>query len=176
MDNHVRRFSTRSVNRARILDIVAEFPGIHLREIERKLGVSFNSARYHANELLKSGELVCEKQNNHSRLYPAGTTHEYRVLYSLVRDDADRKILIELCRESLSNKEISERTGLAKSTVSEHVQKLLALDLVKFTFSKGGSFSVELQKRDKIESILLLKKRDRTSDVLVRNFTELWDF
>ena len=60
-------------------------------------------------------------------------------LYSLLRNKSIRKTVLTLCSGSkLSNKEICEKTGLAKSTVSEIVQKLLGTEIVQLELSDAG--------------------------------------
>ena len=48
----------------------------------------------------------------------------------------------------VSSKTLSEVTGYAKSTISEHVHHLIDLNLARITLSKEGNFKVELLERD----------------------------
>jgi len=173
----VNDLSLRSSNRSRILGLICQSPGIHLRELQRSLGVSFNAIRYNTEKMTHSGEIVCEKSSGYSRFYPPGTTEKDKVIYCMSRNRTTFKILLELGNSGLlTNKELSERTGFAKSTVSEHVHQLLSANLVRLTLSEEGNFKVELHKieyvRLLIDSIRLANQR---KDV-VENFADLWDF
>jgi DNA-binding transcriptional regulator GbsR (MarR family) len=85
--------------------------------------------------------------------------------------------LLELGKTGLlTNKELVERTGFAKSTISEHVHELLSANLVRLTLSDEGNFKVELQSREYIWSIVSnILQVDERKDV-VENFADLWDF
>jgi predicted transcriptional regulator len=169
--------SLRSDNRSKILGLVCRNPGIHLRELQRSLGVSFNSIRYNTEKMSVSGEIVCEKSSGYSRFYPPNTSEKDRIIYSLSRSKTTFKILIELgAMGLLSNKQLTERTGYAKSTVSEHVHELLSANLVKLTLSEDGNFKVELQNREHVQSVLAGIEQDYQKKDIVENFADLWDF
>ena len=166
-----------SDNRSKILGLVCKSPGIHLRELQRSLGVSFNAIRYNTEKMSHSGEIICEKSSGYSRFYPPGTSEKDRLVYSFSRNRATFKILLELSNSGLlSNKELADRTGFAKSTVSEHVHELLGASLVQLTLSEEGNFKVELQNREQVRSLVCsIQQADRKKDV-VENFADLWDF
>ncbi len=161
-----------STSRAKIVELVSLLPGIHLRELQRMLGVSFNSIRYNIEILSKSGEIVCEKSSGYSRLFPVGLSESDRVIYSALRNRTAKMIVLELERgQQLTNKELSERTGLAKSTISEHVHELLLSNIVHLTLTDGG-FKVELCDPERVNEILTRQARENG---IVESFTDLWD-
>ncbi len=124
-----------------------------------------------------SGEIVCEKGPGYSRFYPLGMPERVRLVYSVSRNKTIFKILSELTTQiMLSNKELSSRTGFAKSTISEHVHFLLSVNLVKLTLSGEGNFKVELQDRELVKSIIYELNRAALKSDVVQNFVELWDF
>jgi predicted transcriptional regulator len=169
--------STRIDNRSRILRLVATHPGIHLRELQRALGISFNSIRYNTEKLSESGEIVCEKTKGYSRFYPPGLATEDRVVYSMIQNKTTLKILQNLCETPLvSNKELTEKTGFAKSTVSEHVHELLSAGIVRLTLSDQGNFKVELQNKARVLSILRAAELFSKENGIVDSYTKLWDF
>ncbi len=124
-----------------------------------------------------SGEIVCEKGPGYSRFYPLGMPERVRLVYSVSRNKTIFKILSELTTQiMLSNKELSSRTGFAKSTISEHVHFLLSVNLVKLTLSVEGNFKVELQDRELVKSIIDELNQAALKNDVVQNFVELWDF
>jgi predicted transcriptional regulator len=164
-------------NKAKISGLIHDNPGIHLRELQRKLGVSFNSIRYNTEKMVGSGEIVCEKGPGYSRFYPLGMPEKSRLVYSVSRNKTTFKILRELTDQGmLTNKELAARTGFAKSTVSEHVHLLLGLNMVKLTLSLEGNFKVELQDREFVQSIVNKLNQAALRNDVVQNFVELWDF
>jgi predicted transcriptional regulator len=167
----------RSENRSKIFGLICQNPGIHLREMQRALGVSFNSIRYNTEKMTSSGEIICEKSTGYSRFYPPDMSEKDRQFYSVSRNKTTFKILAELSTEPLlSNKELVARTGFAKSTISEHVHELLSANLVKLTLSEEGNFKVELQERERVRSLMAGINQSRQNDDVVQNFVELWDF
>jgi predicted transcriptional regulator len=169
--------SLRSGNRSKISGLIHQNPGIHLRGLQRKLGVSFNSVRYNTEKLVHSGEVVCEKGVGYSRFFPPGMSEKDRLIYSISRNKTTFKILAELSDQAmLTNKDLTVRTGFAKSTVSEHVHLLLGANLVKLTLSEEGNFKVELQDREYVKCVVgAISLADLQNDV-VQNYVDLWDF
>ncbi len=166
----------RDANRTRIVKLVSICPGIHLREIQRALGLSFNAIRYNTQRLVKSGEISCEKTTGHSRFFLPSTQQEYRIFYICVRNDTTFRILQALTEMPLiSSKDLAEHTGFAKSTISEHIHDLLSHNLVRITLSDEGNFKVELLNRERIGPLVASEMQMRESGI-VANFVDLWDF
>jgi predicted transcriptional regulator len=162
-------------NRARILHSATVLPGIHLRELARLLGLSLHSVRYHVESLSRTGQIICEKNGRYSRIFPIGTPESDMALYSLLRNKSIRKTVLALCSSSkLSNKEICEKTGLAKSTVSEIVQKLLETEIVQLEFSNAGT-AIGFQDPNHVKKLLQNANLD-VKPGIVDTYIDLWDF
>jgi predicted transcriptional regulator len=167
-----------SDNRSKIFGLIKENPGIHLRELQRALGISFNSIRYNTEKMTQSGEIDCDKNSGYSRFYPIGMSEREKLLYTVSRNKTTFRILLELSNQPLlTNKELSWKTGFAKSTVSEHVHELLSVNMVRLTLSDEGNFKVELQDREQIKGLIdaMNRMKEQRND-LVQNFVELWEF
>ncbi len=165
-----------SSSRVRIKLLVSLLPGLHLRELQRLLQLSFNSTRYHVERLAKSGEIVRVEEGGFSRLYPPGIAEKERVLFSLARGETDRKILVRLASEArLSSRQLSEMTGLAKSTISEHLSRLTQLGVVRGSQTHETEMLYELE--DPAGVRLLISNQNAT---LIRKatdrFIDLWEF
>jgi predicted transcriptional regulator len=163
-------------SRLRVKLLVSLSPGVHLRELQRLLGMSFNSTRYHVDKLTKEGEIVRFEEGGYSRLYPPGTSEAERTLFAIVRAETDRKILSSLAMGLvLSSKDLCDRTSLAKSTISEHLAELVRIGVVKTRQISETSVAYELEEPERIR--LLLKSlnpslRSKATD----RFIDLWDF
>lgn len=124
-------------NRTRIRSLVFVLPGVHMRQVQRILGLSFSSVRYNVDTLKKSREIQDWSQNGRSRLFPPEVIETDRIVYSHLRIRSSRKILRALAqKDKLTNSELAEITGLAKSTLSESIHRLLdagAIDKVLLT-------------------------------------------
>jgi predicted transcriptional regulator len=154
-----------------ILEIISSVPGIHLREIARRLGISLNTVRYHVRILANSGLISCSNEGSFTRLFPAGTPQDRKSVYSVLRSKTARKIIASLGKRSLTNKQICEATGFAKSTVSEHVQIMLQNKLVKIATNEYGSPEIRLINPDLARDIISESRFD-----LVQSYVDLWDF
>ena len=121
-------------------------------------------------------EIIRIEEGGYSRLYPAWISEAERAIFTLFRGETDRKIMASLVADPiLSNKQLSELTNLAKSTVSEHLAGLVRAGIVKTRQVTENSVAYELERPEQIR--LLLKDQNpsflkKASD----RFTDLWDF
>ena len=159
-------------NKSRILQAASTSPGIHLRELARLLNVSLHSVRYHVDSLSSTGQIICDRTGKYSRIFPPGTQESDITAYSLLRNNSARKVLSALCSlNNLNNKEISEITGLAKSTVSEITQKLVEIHLVGMELSDSG---IRIGLRDPARARKLLQEVGSKPNV-VDSFIDIWE-
>ena len=164
-----------SENRVRIKFLVSLQPGLHMPDLQRLMGLSFSATRHHVEKLVKKGEIDRSEDGGYSRLYPAGTSNEDQVLFSLLRAETDRKLLASLLEEaSLSPKRLCDLTGLAKSTVSEHLAHLSRLGIVRIAFTATRGVSYELTNPTKIR--LRIDQSQTLRRKATGRFIELWDF
>jgi predicted transcriptional regulator len=139
------------------------------------IGLSFNSTRYHVDALAKTGEIIRAEEGGYSRLYPVGVSDSDRTLFPLTRRDSDRRILISMIEnQTSSHKKLCETTGLAKSTITEHLAHLVEIGVAKIC-QEGSTTFYELNDADKVRQMLevanstLLRKA-------TKEFIDLWDF
>jgi predicted transcriptional regulator len=166
---------TMNDNRSRVLRLVLRLPGIHLRELQRLLGISFNSARYNVGKLCNSGQIQGFKENGHLRLYPPGTTARQRSVYAVLRNRVQNSILRILVEENAgaTHKQLCQATALAKSTISENLQKLVELGVVKISFSdQRVAYCLENQG----EIVRALSQSPAPVPSPTERFVDLWDF
>src|ERR1700685_952973 len=86
-----RSLGPQNPNRERVKKIVSLSPGIHLRMLQKLLGASFSTTRYHVEGLRRDGEIVCSKEGRYQRLYPAGTTDGSKATYAVLQGKTARK-------------------------------------------------------------------------------------
>ena len=163
-------------SRIRIKLLVSLLPGLHLRELQRLLKISFNSTRYHVERMAKAGEIIRVDEGGFSRLYPTGITEKDRVLFSLARGQTDRKILARLASgPGLSNRQISELTGLAKSTISEHLGRLTQLGIVRGSQTRDAETLYELDDPARVR-LLISSQNPNLIRKATDRFIDLWEF
>jgi predicted transcriptional regulator len=162
-----------SQSRARIKLLVSFQPGLHLRELQRQIGLSFSSTRYHVDKLAREGKVDRVEDKGYSRIYPPGTDLEDRLLLSLVRRKTDHRILSCFLRESnLTQQRLTEVTGLSKSTISEHLGTLLELHVVR-TRASGEQRTFELAEPAKMNA--LMRRHPVVFEKATSRFIDLWD-
>ncbi len=136
--------------RRRIVAVVQEYPGLHLREVARQLDTSVALVEYHAAILLRAGVLSEQSDERYKRLYPArqSSSREQstpsardRPLLALLRERWPLGITLHLLDKGPQpHKQMCEDLGLGKSKLSFHLRKLEAAGIV--AKSHDGRFRV----------------------------------
>jgi DNA-binding transcriptional ArsR family regulator len=120
--------------RAKLYEVVAAHPGIHIEELARVAGMSRSTTVYHLHLLVRHGHLTA--------LGRAKTTHYYANNGRTDPDDKERRALLASPRARALAAAIAENPGVTRlqvgamvgigaSTVSWHLGRLMALGLVR---------------------------------------------
>jgi predicted transcriptional regulator len=162
-------------NRMRVARAVISAPGIHMRELQRAVGLSFATVRHHAARLAQAGIIERFSQGGYERLFPKGFTDSDKLLVSATRGNTARLVLRAIFRDAfVSNKDISGETGLAKSTVTKYLHLFLGLGIVSKSVSPQGRTLYTSTSQSRVAQ--LLKFGETNLRLAVDNYTELWDF
>jgi predicted transcriptional regulator len=163
-------------NKTRIRSLIFVLPGVHLRQIQRILGLSFSSVRYNVHSLKNDSEVFDWDGGGHSRLFPPEVSESERVIYSHLRTRSSRKVLRALAKhERLTNRELSEITGYAKSTLSESIRRLLKAGILKTSFALDGRIAYRIKDPQRV--LPMLHAADHTVlEEATDRFIQLWDF
>ncbi len=147
-----------------------------MRQIQRILGLSFSSVRYNIDVLKKNGEVFGWDESGRSRLFTPAISERERVVYSHLRNRTCRTILRAIAQHGrLTNRQLLEVTGLAKSTLSERIHRLLQVEMLMITFSSDGRMAYQLKEPESLLS--LLRAADQTVlEEAADRFIQLWDF
>ena len=141
------------------------------------LGASFSTTRYHVESLERDGEIVRSKDGRYDRLYPAGTADGMKAVYAVLQSKTARKVLQALADSypsELTNADVSGRTSLPRSTVSECVQHAASARLVRRSLTADGRILFELQDREEVLRLLATFRRS-VLNVAADRFIDLWD-
>lgn len=163
-------------NRERAKMIVSLSPGIHLRKLQKLLGTSFSTTRYHVESLTRGGEIVSTMDGRYQRLYPAGTADSSKAMYALVQSKSARKVLRALAHSQadLRNGDLAEIVRMPRSTVSEHIALLSGAGLVSRRVTGDGYTLYGIQDREGVLELLDAFEKNLL-DIATDRFTELWD-
>lgn len=113
-------------SRRRIFVKVRDVPGIHLRRLQRQLGIPLGTLKHHLQKLEDAGLLESHRERRKRSYFVRGQVEakDQRYLYYL-RYRASRRILMELLdHPRTSLRALAERLSLRPATVSYHLRKL----------------------------------------------------
>lgn len=160
--------------RDRIYSTIAQNPGLHFREVQRRVDIATGAMQYHIDYLKKKNLIREEKEGKFSRYYALGADVADTKLMNLLRQDSVRKIVLFLMdKRRATLPAISKSVSLGLSTTSFHMQKLIQAEIVLQKTIRGKLY---FYLKDK-ESILLLLVEYKGSflDSLVDNFVDIWE-
>lgn len=119
--------------RQRILDLVAEDPGVHASALARRLDVAVTTVLYHVDVLADAGHLTVKRSDGQVTCFPAdgaGTILERELVLALRAPG--KSDLLEVLREEpgLNISEAARRLDRNRSTVKRHADELVDRGLV----------------------------------------------
>lgn len=168
--------SLQNANRERAKMIVSLSPGIHLRKLQKLLGTSFSTTRYHVEGLRRDGEIVCSREGRYQRLYPAGTADGSKAAYAVLQSKTARRILSALAHDQrdLRNGDLSEIVKMPRSTVSECTSLLSGAGLATRRVGADGHALYGIQDRQRTLELLDAFEKNLL-EIATDRFTDLWD-
>ena len=157
--------------RRRLLELVQEYPGLHLRDLSRRLDTPVRLVEYHAAALLDAGLVRDRRQGAYQRLYPVGESEvqagDERAL-GLLRKGVPLGIALVLVEtpEGLRHADLCERLSSSKSNISHHLGDLEQAGII---IRRAGV--IRLRDPERIRR--LLKENKPTPDLISR-FANAW--
>lgn len=111
-----------------ILRCVREHPGIHLRGVERRTGLPLGQVLYHLDRLERMGLVASHRDSGFRRYFaPDAISRSEKPILSALRHDVPRRLVLALLeRPRLPHKALQRSAGVAGSTLSFHLQRLVA--------------------------------------------------
>ena len=165
-----------NANRALTKQVVSLLPGIHLRRLQKLLGTSFTTTRYHVASLERDGEIMRSRDGRYDRLYPVGTPEDLKSVYACLQSETARRVLHLLVEnpDEMTKTDISARAKLAGSTAGECIALLEQANLVRRAFTSDGRTVYGLKDAEKVMPLLAVFKRNLLG-LATDNFLDLWD-
>lgn len=160
--------------RKEIYRLVSESPGLHYREICRRLDINASVVEYHLKYLLDRDLLMAKREGRYKRFYPVGEIDARdKPIIGLIRQKVVRQILIHvLVNPGCSHKDIGEVVDIALSTLSFHISKLEDADILEKE-KKGRSHRYYVRGEEKVADLLIMYQ-ESFGDSLVDSFVDLW--
>lgn len=169
--------------RKEIYNVIVRFPGLHLREISRRLNMPASLAEYHLQELEDNNVVISIRESGYKRYYPHPNIAERderitelqpkeRKILGILRQKIPLKITLFLLEtKHATHSEISESLGISPSKLSYHLNKLVQLALVNHQ-RRGEGKGYSLTNEKKIKKLL---ETHRPPKDLVEGFIDLWE-
>lgn len=115
--------------RRRLVALVAQYPGLHVREAARQLVTSMALIEYHVGLLEGAGLVETRRDDRYVRLYPVTgprPNEGERAVLALLRERLPLRVTLFLLDrgEPVKHGEMAQALGLGKSKLSFHLRKL----------------------------------------------------
>lgn len=166
--------------RARILEMVHRYPGLHLRDIQRRLSTSPALAEYHLNVLEELRLVTSTVEEGFRRFFPGRSpklplSREDQRVLGLLRQRVPLAVVLFLFdRTRATHGEIAQALHLRKSTLSFNLKRLERLGVLeRAALAAPGPRlkSISLRNREHVRA--LLQTYEPTPD-LISAYAELW--
>jgi len=162
--------------RRRAYELVATSPGLHLREIARRLDVDVRTAEYHLHQLEKHGLATGVDEGGFRRFFPRtadGRKAEVvdardKPLLGILRKPVPLYVsLVLLTRDAATHGDLARDAGVSPSTLSYHLERMERAGLLE---KRDGKYV--LREPERIARLLYAHRP--TQDLLDR-FVDLWE-
>ncbi len=160
--------------RRRAHELITAYPGLHLREVARRLGVDVRTAEYHLRQLEKHGLAKGVDEGGFRRYFPRTADGRMelvdardRTLLGVLRRPIPLFVsLVLLTRDEATYGELAKEAGVSPSTLSYHLGRMEQDGLI----GKRGEKYV-LREPERVARLLYAHRP--TEDLLDR-FVDLW--
>jgi len=160
--------------RRKIYNYILKHPGLHERELSRRLDIPLATLDYHLFYLKKKEFITFKSDDGFTRYFITGKVGvEDKKVLTILRQRVFRKIIIFLLLNPLSlHRDISEFIGLARSTTSFHLNRLNDLGIV-LNIEEGREKKYYVKETNHITDMLVTYQRS-FFDSAVDRFVDSW--
>jgi predicted transcriptional regulator len=162
-----------------LLTFVQRYPGVHLREIRRRLGIPIGTLDYHLYRLGREGLIAVRFQGGYKCCYPAVSEAEKapipepkKLLLALLRHPVPRALLLELYLDGpTSPVGLADAISTTGPNLAYFLRRLEAMGVV-VREGQGGQRSVRLTDSKAIHEVLL--QYPPLPESVVDRFVRFW--
>jgi predicted transcriptional regulator len=154
---------------------VASTPGVHFNELVRTTAYAPGQVQYHVRELLDAGVLAREELFGRTHYYPPEYDAFERRVLALVHRETTRDVLLAtLDDEPNRPSDVTDRVGIARSTLEHHVTNLQTAGVLEKERDSRGRVTLAVA-RPRRTTELLETVQPSVPDRLLDRFTRLVD-
>jgi len=142
-----------SPTRKRIYQFILKYPGLHKRELSRRLNIPKTTLNHHLDYLEKREVIVTTTQGGYARLYAAKKIGNLEKKFiHLLRQDTPRNIIIYIgVMAGASQAELSRELGLSSKTIGKHLKMLVDVGVIEPAPVGNGVVYTALKTKNVIE-------------------------
>lgn len=163
--------------RGRLLRLLRRYPGLHLREVARRLEVDVGTAKYHLDRLEKHGYLSALQMRRNKHYFPRCDRFDGELvdrkdkpLLAHLRTPMVLLLVLQLLASGpLSAADLASGVDLSPSQVHYYLSKMERVDIVT---SQDGNSAYALQDPVRVRDLLLAYGPPRDQ---VEGFVDLWE-
>jgi len=160
--------------RTKVFEIISAAPGLHLREVQKRLGIPLGTVEYHLKYFEDKDIVIVREEGGYKRYYPKKAMgSEDRKFLSLLRQQVPRRVVLFLMRSPKSSfGDIAKALNLPPSSLSFHVKKLVKAEVIERT-KKGRVSLFHIEDPERVAKVLIAHRRSFL-DELVDRFVSTW--
>lgn len=160
--------------RQRIFNYIKKNPGLHLRELSRKINIPKTTLRYHLRFLKKQNLIAVKSEGVYRRIHvidKLGTRD--REILNLLRQEVPCKILLYLSSLIICSQiELSKELDKSPTTIEFHLKKLVDMDIIKPTTIENGFIcrrkdSSYIRGRSPVKSEIIYRLKDHDTYLVI---------
>jgi predicted transcriptional regulator len=160
--------------RKRIYQLIESTPGIHFREVSRRLDIPMGVVEYHIHFLIKKDMIIARKEGRYKRYYTEGKvgSRDKKVL-AFLRKEVPRNIIMHIMlNPGARHRDLKKELDLSGSTLSFHIKKMIKKEVIREDESDGTKrfYIIDVEA---VSKMLLVYKKSFMDD-LVDSFTDTW--
>jgi len=131
--------------RDKIYNFLQDYPGLHVREISRKLDIPFSTLKYHLNYLEKNELIISEVDDKYNRYFISQTIgNKEKKILNFLRKRATLHIVIWfIIAVQCSQKDMGRFLGKHPATISFHLRKMKNAGIIEEVTISNGVISKE---------------------------------
>lgn len=131
-----------------IYQFILKHPGLHFRELVRKLRIPRSTLSYHIRSLEKRGLIITKHQGVYSRYYIANNLGSFeKKLLHIIRRDTPRNILLQILSYGGGASQIQLSRDLEKhpTTIEFHLKRFLDMNVIEPASINKEGFNIGSQ-------------------------------
>ena len=128
-----------------IYQFILKYPGLHFRELSRKLRIPISTLNYHLKYLEKRGLITAKPEGKYTLYYVSNKIgNSQKKMLHLLRQETPRNIILYLLLSACASRiELSRSLEKHPTTIKLHLKKLLDMDIIEPAAVNDGEVHVK---------------------------------